>query len=1515
MLPKFASHILHHASRAGATVQNSTLRNVLGFQSAPSTSAGGLGGWNGAGSSSWGGYGAGAGGAKYNTGSRFYSGYTGPGRTITQVNSSTANDSNSSQSDDQDDFKPRLITSAFQGPRSRPRSSSLSLSSKGRNERGESLGALQTVQLNQLRAKHALAAAVDQDALAIPEVLSLEDAESASSRPVIVRRNSTSASRPTDLESFDIPPAPPSPAQAASSQTLSPSDPAAPQTILPPTPPASASAPEEDGDVPGDRIAYNRLLLAKESNDLNRVATEVLNFRRLHPNPTVAEYNMALQALLSTRVAGQPINMILETYNEMLIRQITPNLRTYKVLIQALSDRDKEVHQVVTQLELRIRRRQFLGKDTSVSQTRDKTRIAQLKEENNFASALTLFEAVRHILPRTDVGSSLSIYNHLLRSCAYAGAVDRAIRIYAHLEECPNLRPDAATFYHFLSTFVNAGDVEGAMDVFKEFRTASAEEGRMEWSDFTPVNAMANDAEEDSSADLEILARGKRSGKSRGSQLVVWNKMIEGYFRAGQPEAAVALLEEMMDSKAGLNFGPADVPPPSSATYAAFIMGFVQMGDTQSALSWFERMLEQDTVLSHPLEPTLTPPRPNQFSWSVMLEALAQAKDIEALNRLFKTLLKVADKDGIEVRSIDRILVFEANCLHWSGILKDGKNVDEKDRARLAETAKWLEEEVVVLTPIVENRSEIYMGLGGVRDMMERLTMLLIEARLYEPALSLLETYVQKDAASMAAESARENADQDSHINREKGRARVLINLARPLFVRESGEVPELGFAMRYADLCMAVGLQMYDLAPYFIHAYYLARDDGKLGALTSAQWSHLLKACIHLVKPVRDSPEGVVGVDPPEGFEFDGLVAFITDMRTHFNGDVNAIDRRGVRGAFPLIKDQYGIDKANELYELMGGEWAKLARNVNHLHQQASIVRQKDEDNALGINFIPNERPMPQISVDTYHSRHVDEWFRMHSTVSFETAMERYDAGAANGVYPTSEVIGRLIQQLGRVGSIDRLHRVYGDAQAVIASMTNNRQWQAQSWFGIEDQMIIGLAHAGDMEGAHMHRERLLAQGAAPSCNAYGALIQSVRETTDDNANAVALWNESQAQGVIPNIYLYNTIISKLSKARKADFALELFQQMKANRVRPTSVTYGAVIAACARVGDVPSAELLFEEMTQQPNFKPRAPPYNTMLQMYTQTRPDRERCLFYFDKLLEARIPPTAHTYKLLLDCYGSIHPVDVASMEDVFDRIVKDPNVSVQGVHWAALINAYGCVSKDLDKAINVFDSIETHPTTVKSHSSLPDAVTYEAIFNVLVTRRRADLIPQFADRLANSNIHMTAYIANLLIKGYAAAGDLVRARTIFESLADPPVGVAAPNNHTPHETSKPKRVPSGPVYREPSTWEAMVRAELGQGNRDAAVALLDRAAARQFPQAVFQRISGIMDPNQPLPGDSRIFDVPYVAGVRIGQDIEMQNSDVSSPLTDTTNTDTIGTETIDTDSSTSESASNTTKSLND
>jgi len=155
----------------------------------------------------------------------------------------------------------------------------------------------------------------------------------------------------------------------------------------------------------------------------------------------------------------------------------------------------------------------------------------------------------------------------------------------------------------------------------------------------------------------------------------------------------------------------------------------------------------------------------------------------------------------------------------------------------------------------------------------------------------------------------------------------------------------------------------------------------------------------------------------------------------------------------------------------------------------------------------------------------------------------------------------------------------------------------------------------------------------------------------------------------------------------------------------------------------------------------------------------------------------------------------------METVFRELEANQRVPIQGSHWASVINAWGCVKKDLSRVIAIFDSIATHSSAIRSSTPMPDAVTYEALVNVLVTHRRMDLVPSYIERLHASGIHLTAYIANLLIKGHAAVGDMAQARAVFESLEDPPQGMAATSNHVSHSLSPSSPTPaSGPCLRE-------------------------------------------------------------------------------------------------------------------
>lgn len=1047
---------------------------------------------------------------------------------------------------------------------------------------------------------------------------------------------------------------------------------------------------------------------------------------------------------------------------------------TYATLINTLTDRDFENYEAVCRAEARLRRRRRAAVHENAEE--EERRIAGLQSDSHFKSAFALFQTAA-VNPNSKF--PIQIYNKLLRSCAIHSNVDAASAVYSHLENRVDIIPDAQTFISLIETFASQRDLKGAELMFAKFKDASSSDC-IQWS----FDAMVGDL-----STTDVLYR------QRASQTAVWNEMLAAYFRCGQSTEALGLLEQMMDTSAGETFLATDVPLPTSSTFSRAISGFCQIGDVQTALTWFERMLQQETPSGDPFAATRVPHRPDASTWTTIFDALADEGMVAELNRLFVRWVDVAAQDGAAVWSDHRDSVLAANLEFM-----DTRTDMDTDKAR--QLLDFLAEHVLAWET---DSGHFTFYRDTSRTLCQRLVMQYWQRGHTDLALELASRIAIRQRDVIRHGQTERLFDSTQSQRRIEGTRRFAADLTAEI-LRTAGYSVPLSGLLRLSAILMDVGaLVPSALSESCLNAYALQRASPSFSLLPS-NWEALLDVV------VSSDIDSVATLNTL----VDDLLHHSVDITTFSESTRNSLVRSlswDDPNSAQLLA-QLGEPFANRLAELQTAQESSPALSAQSFEAHTS----KEETAPAPLNSSYSSG-----RVDSTHSQFVGEFYPGGNKVSVLTAFKRFKSGAEKSIYPRPVVLARLISALGRLGEVGKIRDAYDAAQVVLTSLEMQKQWQTSSWFLIEDHMIIGLAHAGDIEAAHTHRQRILQHGGVPSADAYGALILHVKDTTDDTSNAMALFQESQSFGVTPNIFMYNTIISKLAKARKADYALQLFQEMKAFNIQPTSVTYGAVIAACCRVGDAESAELLFQEMTREPTFKPRVPPYNTMMQLYTHTKPDRARVLHYFNELLVANVQPTAHTYKvcsmqraleerssltyfqLLIDAYGCIEPIDLPAMESVFQDLVSDPSVSVQGTHWAALINAWGCVQKDLDKALAIFDSIETHPSTVAHNMAFPDAVVYEALINTLVTLRRMDLIPTYLGRLQSSGIHMTAYIANLLIKGYASVGEIETSREIFESLQDPQEGVAAPHNHTPHQNKQPSIIPvpaDTPVYREVS-----------------------------------------------------------------------------------------------------------------
>lgn len=202
-------------------------------------------------------------------------------------------------------------------------------------------------------------------------------------------------------------------------------------------------------------------------------------------------------------------------------------------------------------------------------------------------------------------------------------------------------------------------------------------------------------------------------------------------------------------------------------------------------------------------------------------------------------------------------------------------------------------------------------------------------------------------------------------------------------------------------------------------------------------------------------------------------------------------------------------------------------------------------------------------------------------------------------------------------------------------------------------------------------------------------------------------------------------------------------------------------------------------------------------------------------------------------------ALEPIDLPALLRTFEELQQTPGLRVLSTHYATLINAYGCILKSLPHALETFASVPATPQTL-------DALVFEALINVLVAHRRMDLVPEYVAMMNEKGVHMTAYVCNGLIRGYASVGEIDKAREVFEGMGDPEVGRAGKWNHAQRAEAEQVEgvAPIAPIHREPSTWEAMVRAELGSGDRERAVRLVQRMEGRGYPEAVVNRVKGIM-----------------------------------------------------------------------
>lgn len=416
-------------------------------------------------------------------------------------------------------------------------------------------------------------------------------------------------------------------------------------------------------------------------------------------------------------------------------------------------------------------------------------------------------------------------------------------------------------------------------------------------------------------------------------------------------------------------------------------------------------------------------------------------------------------------------------------------------------------------------------------------------------------------------------------------------------------------------------------------------------------------------------------------------------------------------------------------------------------------------------------------------------------------------------GRVPRMFTYGKLIEGAAKENNLHLAHDILAMAKQDVPYDVRYRVVRF-GWHQILDHMVAGCLTMGRRDLAAQYHQDLLDMGAAPTANTFGLYITTLKESTktfDEASEAVKIFLRAKAEGVEPSSFLYNALIGKLGKARRIDDCLFYFAEMRKSGVRPTSVTYGTIVNALCRVSDEKFAEEIFEEMESCSNYKPRPAPYHSLMQFFLTTKRDRSKVVCYYERMRSKGIEPTVHTYKLLIDTHATLEPTNMPAAEAVIAEMLAS-GVRPEAVHYASLIHAKGCVMHDIDGARKLFDDV------IGQSLVAPQPCLYQALFESLNANHLASESEALLADMDQRGVEFTPYIANALIHGWTLERVIDKARAAFE------------------------RVPRS--KREPSTYEAMVRAHLACEDRDAAKAVVREALSRGYPSAVAGKISELV-----------------------------------------------------------------------
>ncbi|XP_073145910.1 pentatricopeptide repeat-containing protein At5g44230-like [Henckelia pumila] len=210
-------------------------------------------------------------------------------------------------------------------------------------------------------------------------------------------------------------------------------------------------------------------------------------------------------------------------------------------------------------------------------------------------------------------------------------------------------------------------------------------------------------------------------------------------------------------------------------------------------------------------------------------------------------------------------------------------------------------------------------------------------------------------------------------------------------------------------------------------------------------------------------------------------------------------------------------------------------------------------------------------------------------------------------------------------------------------------------------------------------------------------------------------------------NVYSYSSMIVGLASHGRANSAIELFKEMVKTNVKPNTVTFIGVLAACSHAGLVEQGKSYFEMMEKSYGVKPSVDHYNCMVDLFSRTGRLDEA----LELIRSMTMEPSAGIWGALLGgcrMYANPHIAEVAArylfkMEpDNIGNYILLAQVYAKSERWKDVLEVRKLIRKKGFKKYPAFSQVEgekgvvhefcagemTHPRSKEIKETLQDII---------------------------------------------------------------------------------------------------------------------------------------------------------------------------------------------------------------